>query len=275
MRKEVFNYQNASDFPTYIRNVEEFSNEYMGKDVGYFTRPIKIIQPLEIESDCIKVGQKVFLKCIIRSLLDKNYPDKMIDDFGLLKNNQISSKTKMTVEEFISYYTQNLSSFNLKMDATQVQGIGTQIPEEYLDFLDHQLCNSSKKSLLLPGESINILYEISRRELLKFNRSQTKPYFVYDPEQPNIPEGRKILIVEEEHQDYSLRVDTGEAHYSVNLPNISPPSPLKSRQVTMNFQSKPEENFANSGIQKISNVLLTLNSIRPIATPMDTDVATF
>lgn len=65
IRTNIFQYQLTQDFPSYIKNVAEFSNSSMSKDVGYYLRPIRILQPFLIDTSHFISFDKLFLKCTV------------------------------------------------------------------------------------------------------------------------------------------------------------------------------------------------------------------
>ena len=64
----------------------------------------------------------------------------------LVSETSLLKKSNVEISDLVVNYTQLIKNFNLKIDATQLTEDESQIPDEYINFLDYQLCNTTVKS---------------------------------------------------------------------------------------------------------------------------------
>lgn len=64
---------------------------------------------------------------------------------------------------------------------------------DYLNFLDYQMVNGYQSLLIKPGESLNIIYKISRREVLKYKKNK-KAVYLESPYLKAVQQSERLLL---------------------------------------------------------------------------------
>lgn len=221
VREKVFCYRDQGSFADYLIEVQNRSKGKMTDNLTYIDRIVDIISPLSVHSSSIKSGNEVYVKIFIKNE-QFTFKEESIDPnslLGVFLASQNSTYQELKATDLVSLYSPTIHSFKLKFESSLNQNQDSKIPQEFLDFLDVQMMNAHTNSLLKPGETYSVIYKISRRELLKYRKNQTKLYL----QSPLLQKQLGRLTANSEEKEAAAQAAVAAAQKSSQ--NLQSPSP--------------------------------------------------
>lgn len=184
IREKVFNYKEATSLSHYLLDVQSKSRPKTAEHILYTSRIMIIMPCLSIHSSFTQNANEIFLRIFVRNEM-KTYIPEEIKEGSILTTyfrnaNCATSPHKLLL---LDLYCGTIDSLQMKFESSVNQGIpfltsvqDAKIHPEYLNFLDCHMVSKLEEIKLRPGESLNIIYRITRREVLKYRKNKTMIY---------------------------------------------------------------------------------------------------